>query len=386
MNSNDRLISEFVQRFMISAATNLKFDDCMPQMLEALCIIGDSAAAWFVLPVRASIWTYGIDMEHGETRYYEAEPYLSASEGMVTFRDQSGADWLCLPVFHKNSRIACLGLHIRQSSRIELLRELFSRITPLLRILAIHAVADVNHERMLHSHQEFVRQATHDLRTPLTSMRGFASMLESGSIGQLTDQQSYYVGKILNGITQIAGLVDNIQDAGRFDPETGSYVMQRTPIDVVELVTRIVGKQIIPAEKPSMKLTVEGAKPCILNVDRDMLERAIINLIDNAVKYTPDGGHVTVYVLVENNELLLCVEDNGYGIAPEYIDLIFNRHYRIRRKETNRVRGSGLGLFIVQSVSIAHGGHAWAESEEGTGSRFFMSIPFAGENISNVMP
>lgn len=234
--------------------------------------------------------------------------------------------------------------------------------------------------RLIRNQSEFTRIVSHDLRSPMTSMQGFASMLEM--VGDLNDRQKHFVEKILSGITQMTALVENIQDAGRYDPETGFYEMSRTQCDVCELVTRITKNHLVPAEKQELTLTVQTASDVpIIHADATMLERAVTNLIDNAIKYTPNGGTVRVEVQCVDNQLVVSVKDDGLGISPENQKLLFERHYRIARQEHRRIKGSGLGLFIVRSVAQRHGGRAWVESTEGNGSTFKMSIPLEGDNL-----
>jgi two-component system sensor histidine kinase SenX3 len=119
----------------------------------------------------------------------------------------------------------------------------------------------------------------------------------------------------------------------------------------------------------------------IIYADSNMLERALTNLVDNAIKYTPNGGKVEVGVRKQDELVLLSVTDTGYGVSPENQKHLFERHVRIPRREHKKVKGSGLGLFIVRSVAQRHGGNAWVESSENQGSTFFMSIPLNGENL-----
>jgi signal transduction histidine kinase len=180
----------------------------------------------------------------------------------------------------------------------------------------------------------------------------------------------------------MSSLVDNFQDAGRYDPETGFYEMQRSPCDLTEIVQRIVGNYLVPAEKLDLSVATRIADGIpIINADQIMIERAVTNLIDNAIKYTPNGGKVEVGVDVDTHQITISVKDNGYGISPENQANIFDRHVRIIRKEHRRVKGSGLGLFIVRSVAQRHSGKAWVESREGVGTTFFVSLPLDGENL-----
>lgn len=235
-------------------------------------------------------------------------------------------------------------------------------------------------KRLIRNQSEFTRVVSHDLRTPMTSMKGFADMLEM--VGSLNEKQKYFIEKILSGIIQMTKLVDNIQDAGRYDPETGFYDLSRSQCDICELVTRIANDHLIPAEKQELALIIDTASDVpIINVDQHMVERAVANLIDNAIKYTPNGRTVKISVCHSGDQVLISVQDNGLGISPENQKLLFERHFRVARHEHRSVKGSGLGLFIVRSVAQRHGGRVWVESVDGEGSTFFMSIPLEGENV-----
>lgn len=238
---------------------------------------------------------------------------------------------------------------------------------------------DITHFKKLYRNQiEFVRIVSHDLRSPLTSMQGFASMMEM--VGDLNEKQRHFVNKILAGITTMTVLVENIQDAGRYDPESG-YELTRSPCDMGDLARRIVGEYLIPADK-SLNLSVFVADDLpIINVDGVMLERAIRNLFDNAVKYTPTGGSVDLAVRRENEDIVVIVHDTGVGVKPEDQSRLFERHVRIHRAEHKNVKGSGLGLFIVRSVARRHGGEAWVESKVGEGTTFYLRIPLHGSNL-----
>lgn len=244
------------------------------------------------------------------------------------------------------------------------------------------ALRDVTQFKKLNRNQsEFMRIVSHDLRSPLTAMQGFASMLELELVGDLNEKQKHFVSKILAGITQMTALVDNIQDAGRFDPETGFYDLTRSNCDLGDMVRKIVENHLVPAEK-SLTIGVEvDDKVPIVNIDANMVERAIINLFDNAIKYTPSGGKITVGVKRHENEAIIMVQDTGLGISSESQKHLFERHVRIAREEHKKIKGSGLGLFIVRSVAQRHGGDAWVESKEGAGSTFYLGIPLEGPNL-----
>ncbi len=245
----------------------------------------------------------------------------------------------------------------------------------------ILALRDLTQFKKLNRNQnEFVRIVSHDLRSPLTSMQGFASMM--GMVGDLNERQVQFVEKVLSGIAQITALVDNIQDAGRFDIETGFYEMTRSHCDLREMVSRIVTNHLVPAEKQELTISMVVADDVpILNADLNMLERALTNLVDNAIKYTPDGGKIEVNVFTKDESVVVSVKDNGLGISPEDQKQLFQRHVRLPRQEHKKIKGSGLGLFIVKSVAQRHGGDAWVVSGENEGSTFCFNIPLKGANL-----
>jgi len=233
--------------------------------------------------------------------------------------------------------------------------------------------------RLVRSQAEYIRLISHDLRTPLTSVLGFASVLQQTLAGDDNPQRRNALNKITSGLRVLTGLLENIQDAGRFDPETGFYEMNRTPCDPGEIVQRIVKQYPMPADKPDLHVHVTvGENVPVFSADTNMLERAVSNLFDNAVKYTPNGQDINVEVQRVNDEVIIAVCDSGLGISPEDQQRLFQRHSRIVRQETKKVKGTGLGLFIVRSVAFRHGGRAWVESEPGQGSCFYMSLPISG--------
>ncbi len=251
-----------------------------------------------------------------------------------------------------------------------------------LQVIAAQIALVQRSNQLLANQNEFVRLVTHDLRSPLTAIHGFASMIEEGAAGQLNDKQRYYISKITIGTSQLAALIENIADAGRYDPETGFYEMVLVPTDPNEIVKKVTSTYLIPTEKSDLKVEVhlDDDVP-IIYADQNMLERAAINLLDNAVKYTPNGGRVTVSVFTAQQRLYIQVRDTGSGIKREDQRKLFQRHVRLRQPEHRQVRGAGLGLFLVKTVAVRHGGDAFVESEPGKGSTFGIWIPLNEQTV-----
>ena len=368
-------------------ANSPKLEAVAPTILrESIALTGASAGFYTVLEEPSALYVNNLtedmlpdnDMLIASVEGLEHDIHLSTNLPEPLHGSFKG--WLVVPMMHKHELAGVFGLLF--SEDITLSDEASSVLLSLMDSLTIVTSSEkssARHYKVTQNQNEFVRIVSHDLRTPLTSIRGFASMIESA---EEDPRKSHFADKILSGVTQMTSLVDNIQDAGRYDPETGFYEMERTPTDLIEMVHGIVRNHLLPAEKEDLTLRVSTSDNIpIVNVDNNMIERSIINLVDNAIKYTPNGGEIEVGLEKKDDNLLITISDNGYGISPENISQLFNRHFRIRRREHNRVKGSGLGLFIVRSVAHHHDGEAFVESVEGKGSTFGLRIPLKGENL-----
>lgn len=235
------------------------------------------------------------------------------------------------------------------------------------------------HKEQIHNLKTFVSTLAHDLRSPLTYMQGFASMISM--VGSMNDKQRDYQNKIIGGVAQMSDLVEKVLDIRKLDPD-GNYQLNREPCDVVKMVRDVVATHATAADKRGLTLTaaVDPQLP-ILSLDETMVRRALNNLVDNAVKYTPAEGSVTVSATIDEKDLVFSVKDTGLGISPENQKKLFNQFQRIHRREHIQVKGSGLGLYIVRAVAIRHHGDAWVESKDGEGSTFFISIPLSSTGL-----
>ncbi len=228
--------------------------------------------------------------------------------------------------------------------------------------------------------EDFMHVVSHDLRTPLTALKSYAEMLVEGDFGTLQPEQQTAMEKLTISIYGMVALVNNLQAADRFDPKRGRYGIQYTMLDLTDLLRRILEDQQLPAElhKVRLKLDIDPALP-IVRADQLMLERALANLVDNAIKFSPEGSTIHVEVKVDANNVMFTVRDSGPGIAPEDQSRIFERSVRVEQPGQKRVRGSGLGLYVVKTVAERHGGSVWVESALGQGSSFFLRLPIRAE-------
>ncbi len=218
---------------------------------------------------------------------------------------------------------------------------------------------------------EFVANVSHDLRAPLTLMRGYATMLEM--TGSLTQHQLGYVHKIVLSVDNMTRLVNNLLDLGRIEAGVGLQLELVTPKELVEKALSDVQLQAtqkhiqLSADLPEEGLPLIEADPALLN-------QALHNLLDNAIKFTEAGGKVQIGARLKGNQVIFAVRDNGIGIAPLDQPRLFDKFFRVKRPGS-KSGGSGLGLAIVKSVAERHHGRAWVESQLGRGSTFYISLP-----------
>ncbi len=219
---------------------------------------------------------------------------------------------------------------------------------------------------------EFVATVSHDLRSPLALVRGYATMLEM--VGDLNPQQVSYVRKIISGIEGMTRLVSNLLDLGRIEAGVG---LQLELVPVVDIVERVIGALQLQATQKRIQLSSEIAPQTqpLVEADQALLQQALHNLVDNAIKYTEPGGKVTLRLRTQAEALVFEVSDTGIGIAPVDQPRLFEKFFRGASPGGKRSGGTGLGLAIVRSIAERHGGRVWVESQLGKGSTFYFSIP-----------
>jgi len=233
---------------------------------------------------------------------------------------------------------------------------------------------DVTHFKELDAlKSEFVSTVSHDLRSPLTLMRGYATMLEM--VGQLNEQQTNYVRKIVIGVESMSRLVNNLLDLGRIEAGIGLQ-LEMTPVH--DIIERVVGTLQLQASQKRVQLTTEIPRETIplIEADQALLQQALQNLIENAIKFTKPEGKVHVRVQVQPIGMVFAIVDNGIGISPVDQPRLFEKFYRGAQQAKDQ-RGTGLGLAIVKSIAERHGGRVWAESQLGKGSTFYLAIPLS---------
>jgi heavy metal sensor kinase len=221
----------------------------------------------------------------------------------------------------------------------------------------------------------FTADASHELRTPLTILRGELEAAAGQPHVALELRET--IGSALEETERLSRIVESLMAISRLD--AGEARMESGILDLAELAASTTEQMRLLAEDKDVALRCESEERVGVEGDRARLKQVIVNLVDNAIKYTPAGGLVGMNVRASNGRAMLEVRDNGVGIPAEALPHIFERFYRVDKARSRQMGGSGLGLSIVKAIVEAHGGQIRVESLEGKGSRFLVDLPGAGE-------
>lgn len=232
---------------------------------------------------------------------------------------------------------------------------------------------------------DFIAVVSHELKTPVSAMMGFATLIEDGIAGEITPQQQEYLYKIQMQGERLIRLINDLLDFSKL--EAGQMPLYLQLLDSDEVVNEIVETLRPLADEKSMTLRANVAEdlPAIY-VDPDKLKQILINLISNAIKFTPETTgliEVKVIFIEENKELLFSVSDNGIGIPEKDKPRLFDRFYQVDNTSTRKYGGTGLGLAIVKKLVELNHGQLWVESKMGSGSTFYFTVPLPEENQEN---
>jgi PAS domain S-box-containing protein len=240
------------------------------------------------------------------------------------------------------------------------------------RVAVLHDITKLKELDRLKS--EFVSTVSHDLRGPLTFMRGYITML--GAVGEVNERQRAYIEKIEAGVQQMSRLVEDLLDLGRI--EAGVELM-RNVIEIQPLLAGVVEELADQATEVGIDLQILASPDLpVVTGDASLIRRAVANLVSNAIKYAPNSGVVLVRAQHDGDEIIISVHDRGPGIAPADQIRLWEKFYRVKKRDQDSGKSSGLGLAIVKSIVERHGGRVWLHSQEGRGSSFYFSLPIKG--------
>ncbi|MEM2874864.1 MAG: HAMP domain-containing sensor histidine kinase [Candidatus Hadarchaeales archaeon] len=252
--------------------------------------------------------------------------------------------------------IAGLKEYVERAKRDSL--ELGRRQAELERLRSIDKMKD-----------DFLFMTSHGMKTPLTPVLSLAQQMLDGGLGQITERQREALKIIVREAQRLQVDIEDILTAARM--ETGELGLYREPVHLKELIEDTVKQMETAASQRKITVTADVGELPVLEIDRRRVLQALNHLIDNAIKYSPEGSRVEVMARVEGDHVLISVRDQGKGISKEDMPKLFTKFFRA----DPTIVGSGLGLYIVKKIVEAHGGRIWCESEPGRGSTFSFTLP-----------
>jgi signal transduction histidine kinase len=232
---------------------------------------------------------------------------------------------------------------------------------------------------------DFVSFVSHELKTPMTSIKGYTDLILQGTVGPITEIQSNFLATIRSNVDRMATLVSDLTDISRI--ETGRLRLDFRSVDVRDVIADVSSsaRAFIAGKEQSLEIDLPGDLPPVWG-DANRLIQILTNLVSNANKYTPKNGHIKITVERTANRwdehgapevVHISVQDNGYGISPADQAMIFQKFFRSEDQNVRDTPGTGLGLNITRHLVEMQGGRIWYESETGYGSLFHFTIPIA---------
>lgn len=253
---------------------------------------------------------------------------------------------------------------------------LFAGIIIIMLIGIVVMVRTVIHEAEIsRMKSEFVSNVSHELKTPLALIRLFGETLESGIVNDEKKRQEFY-SIIRKESERLTHLINNVLDFSRMDTGVKEYNFNEA--DIVEVVRSTLEAYKFHIRDNGFKIESELPESIPLRIDKDAISQVLLNLLNNAVKYSEERKYILVKVSMNSTSALISVTDHGVGMPKEELKKIFNKFYRVSTAKTRETRGTGLGLTLAKHIVEAHGGTIEVESEVGNGSRFIVRLPIMG--------
>jgi signal transduction histidine kinase len=229
---------------------------------------------------------------------------------------------------------------------------------------------------------EFISLVSHELRTPLTSIRGYLELLLDGGVGELSDDQVRFLGVVDRNSRRLMHLVGDLLFLAQI--EAGKLALELGEVDLDHLVEECVEAAKPFADEKGIELAADVERIPSMIGDRSRLGQVLDNLVSNALKFTNEGGFVSIRISAHDGEAVVEVEDNGIGIAPEEQDQLFDRFFRSSEATERAIPGTGLGLTIAQAIVERHEGSIEVESAPGKGTTMRVRLPVRSSVTSEV--
>lgn len=258
-------------------------------------------------------------------------------------------------------------------------------------------LTDKEHKKLEKAKEEFVSLASHQLRSPLTAIKGYSEFLLDGTDGAVNDRQKEHINIIVESNNKMLGLIDALLNVSRID--LAIFAIEPVPLNIIEAAEKAMREIILTAEAKKIKIDKKFSPDFpLIPLDPKLIGIIFQNLLSNAVKYTPEGGSVYFEVTQKNSQINIIVKDTGMGVPKDQQDRIFSKMFRASNAVEKISEGTGLGLYIVKSIAEACGGKIWFKSPaslsavasaqadaqaasgkaENPGTAFYITLPLSG--------
>ncbi|MDD5212976.1 MAG: PAS domain S-box protein [Candidatus Gracilibacteria bacterium] len=305
---------------------------------------------------------------HSDEKNYEVKGVLSTHKpwkGIIKNKTNYGnfirIDTTIFPIFDQDNKIKEYIIIATDVSDLEKSKQKLK--------ISYHKLKELDDKK-----SEFLNIASHELRTPMTAIRGYISMMLDGDFGEINDTIKQYLGKILNNSRKLLDLINDMLDLAKLESSRLNLLVDN--FDMLKLIGEISAelKPLILDKKHRLELTSLSPE-IFVETDRDKMKHAIVNLLSNAIKFTPDVGIIKIDCRQDDSSVYIEISDNGIGISENNQKIIFERFGQVKNSLTRDINGTGLGLPIVQSTINRLGGELTLISSEGKGSKFTIKIP-----------
>lgn len=302
---------------------------------------------------------------------YVKEVFSSGNVAEVEQTDEINGkvrEYRAFPVFDKDNNIIMAVEHIRDITERKRTEKALQMSTEELE----KAYEELKSLDTLKD--EFLSNLRHELNTPLTTIKGFSELLYEGTFGPLNAEQSRAVEKVVNKSKRLQNLIDSLLFASSSQGGRVRYNFEK--IMLSDSLLSAVGELSEQAKEKNITIENNFSSGNLFTYgDSDYLPRAFVNLMDNAIKFTPKKGKISLSVYRENGDVHVLLEDNGIGISKEDMPKLFRKFHQIDSSSTRNYGGNGLGLYVTRVIVEDHGGKIWLESEEGAGTRVHVTLP-----------
>lgn len=287
--------------------------------------------------------------------------------------DHRVRDFRIFPVYDTKGDVMMAVSHIRDITERKETEEALKKSTAELE----HAYEELKSLDKIKD--EFLSNLRHELNTPLTSIKGFSELLYDGTLGELNENQMKAIERVVVKTRKLQDLINSLLFVST--NQSGDVKYNFEQIDLISTLNRVVNISTDSINEKNLSIMADFAfDSCSIDGDRTYLPQVFHNLIDNAIKFTPKGGHITLFASVDENRVHVVIGDTGIGIAEKDMPALFTKFHQIDSSSTRNYGGNGLGLYISKVIVESHNGKIWIESEDGTGTDVHISLPLKQDN------